>query len=193
MTRSWSGPGRIRTYDQGIHSAPAFPPGVDYLFTRAPGEPSRKISRGPGRCVWVRDAPSLLSRALQPSGSLCTFRRCTGGSAQGCHGATAEGFPEFIPSTSRVSARRHLIDESPALTAVLQAQPAAIVAAAPSSETKQCAARVAVRAAAVRERLIDRALKPGDLADAAVSASAGVHGAVVGCVCVAVTRCAGRA
>ena len=31
----WSGPGRIRTYDQGIHSAPAFPPGVDYLFTRA--------------------------------------------------------------------------------------------------------------------------------------------------------------
>jgi len=29
-----SGPGRIRTYDQGIHSAPMFPPGVDYLFTR---------------------------------------------------------------------------------------------------------------------------------------------------------------
>jgi hypothetical protein len=28
------GPGRIRTYDQGIHSAPTFPPGVDYLFTR---------------------------------------------------------------------------------------------------------------------------------------------------------------
>jgi len=40
-----------------------------------------------------------------------------------------EGFPEFIPSTSRVSARRHLIDESPALTAVLQAQRPAIVAA----------------------------------------------------------------
>jgi len=32
------GPGRIRTYDQGIHSAPAFPPGVDYLFTRERGE-----------------------------------------------------------------------------------------------------------------------------------------------------------
>ncbi len=31
----WSGPGRIRTYDQGIHFAPEFPPGVDYLFTRA--------------------------------------------------------------------------------------------------------------------------------------------------------------
>src|SRR5215467_1370546 len=152
MTRSWSGPGRIRTYDQGIHSAPAFPPGVDYLFTRAPDEPPREISRGPAGCVWVRDARSLLSRALQPSGSLCTFRRCTGGSAQGCHGATAEGFPEFIPSTSRVSARRHLIDESPALTAVLQAQRAAIVAVVSSSEAKQRAARVAVRAAAVRER-----------------------------------------
>ena len=30
-----SGPGRIRTYDQGIHLSPTFPPGVDYLFTRA--------------------------------------------------------------------------------------------------------------------------------------------------------------
>jgi hypothetical protein len=41
-----------------------------------------------------------------------------------------EGFPEFIPSTARVTARRHLyIDESPALTAVLQAQPGAIVPA----------------------------------------------------------------
>jgi hypothetical protein len=44
-------------------------------------------------CVWVRDAPSLLSRALEPSGSLCTFRRCTGGSAQGCHGITSRRFP----------------------------------------------------------------------------------------------------
>ena len=50
---SWFGPGRIRTYDQGIHLAPTFPPGVDYLFTRAQS-----------LCVWVRDAPSLLSRAL---------------------------------------------------------------------------------------------------------------------------------
>src|SRR6516225_1309864 len=82
----------------------------------------REISRGPARCVWVRDAPSLLSRALEPSGSLCTFRRCTGGSAQGCHDREAEGFPEFIPSTSYVSVRRHRVDESPALTAVLQAQ-----------------------------------------------------------------------
>jgi hypothetical protein len=30
------GPGRIRTCNQGIHSAPMFPKGVDYLFTRVP-------------------------------------------------------------------------------------------------------------------------------------------------------------
>jgi hypothetical protein len=35
------GPGRIRTYDQGIHFAPTFPPGVDYLFTRADGSSVR--------------------------------------------------------------------------------------------------------------------------------------------------------
>ena len=49
------GPGRIRTYDQGIHSAPAFPPGVDYLFTRAPGA-----------CVWVRDAPACYQGHSSP-------------------------------------------------------------------------------------------------------------------------------
>ena len=114
MKRS-DGPGRIRTFDQGIHSAPTFPPGVDYLITRAIAG-SREGAGG----------SSLLSRALQPSGSLCTFRRCTAGSAQGCQGLPLkhrpEGFPEFFPFTSRVSARRHHFDESPALTAVLQAQ-----------------------------------------------------------------------
>src|SRR5437762_11671356 len=45
-------------------------------------------------------------------------------------GDDPEGFPEFIPSTSRVSARRHLVVESPALTAVLPAQPRRLVAAA---------------------------------------------------------------
>ena len=138
LTRSWYGPGRIRTYDQGIHSAPAFPPGVDYLFTRAPHDAPREISpaaaaertsncqtRNFAGARQVRvgaGRSSLLSRALEPSGSLCTFRRCTGGSAQGCHDREAEGFPEFIPSTSYVSVRRHRVDESPALTAVLQAQ-----------------------------------------------------------------------
>ena len=51
--RSISGPGRIRTYDQGIHVAPEFPPGVDYLFT---------LGRTAGR---VRDARRLSSRALE--------------------------------------------------------------------------------------------------------------------------------
>jgi hypothetical protein len=105
------GPGRIRTFDQGIHSAPMFPSGVDYLITRMIVR-SREGAGG----------SSLLSRALKPSGSLCTFRRCTAGSAQGCHERSLEGFPEFFPFTSRVSTRRHRFDESPALTAVLQAQ-----------------------------------------------------------------------
>ena len=52
-------------------------------------------------------------------------------------GSHPEGFPEFFPSTSRVSARRHLVDESPALTAVLQAQPRRIVAARGCSVGKQ--------------------------------------------------------
>ena len=67
------GPAGIRTQDQGIHVTPEFPPGVDYLFT---------LGLVAGR---VRDARRLSSRALQPSGSLCTFRRCTAGLAQGCH------------------------------------------------------------------------------------------------------------
>ena len=29
----YGGPARTRTEDQGIHSAPPFPEGVDYLFT----------------------------------------------------------------------------------------------------------------------------------------------------------------
>src|SRR2546429_5110361 len=56
-------------------------------------------------------------------------------------GDDPEGFPEFIPSTSRVSARRHLVDESPALTAVPQAQPRRIVAAARGAAAAASAAR----------------------------------------------------
>ena len=53
---------------------------------------------------WGAGRSSLSSRALQPSGSLCTFRSCSPGLAQGCHARhrTGEGFPEFIPSTARV-------------------------------------------------------------------------------------------
>ena len=73
LVHECGGPAGIRTQDQGIHVTPGFPPGVDYLFT-----PGREAGR-------VRDALRLSSRALQPSGSLCTFRRCTAGLAQGCH------------------------------------------------------------------------------------------------------------
>ena len=104
----------------------------------------------------------------------------------------AEGFPEFIPSTSRVSARRHLIDESPALTAVLQAQRPAIVAAPLASGAEQSATAVAAGTATMRERLVDRALEPGDLVDAVVTGSSGVHGAVMRAPRVAFVRCACR-
>src|SRR6516162_1103064 len=152
----------------------------------------RKISWGPGRCVWVREAPSLLSRALEPSGSLCTFRRCTDGSAQGCHGPRGSKVslnssrpPHAFPREGTSH------DESPALTAVLQAQRPAIVAAPSGSETKQRAAPVALRAAASRKRLIDRALEPGDLTHAVMDVGV-VHGTVVRCARGALMRCVHR-
>ena len=68
----------------------------------------------------------LSSRALKPSGSLCTVRRCTAGLAQDCHQPhqALEGFPEFVPSTRNLSRPGHLSeeDESPALTTELQAR-----------------------------------------------------------------------
>ena len=80
--------------------------------------------------VWVRDAPSLSSRALEPQVVSAPSAGVPAARLRIAMGDDPEGFPEFIPSTSRVSARRHLVDESPALTAVLQAQPRRIVAAA---------------------------------------------------------------
>jgi len=76
--------------------------------------------------VWVRDALACHQGHSKPSGSLCTFRRCTAGLAQDCHQPpnALEGFPEFIPSTRTLSGSRHLSqqDESPALTTELQAR-----------------------------------------------------------------------
>ena len=117
-TRENGGPGRIRTCNQGIHLPRRFRRESDYLFTRRL-RCERELMEGAGRSC-------LSSRALKPSGSLCTFRRCTAGLAQGCHAAparvAAEGFPEFIPSTSWLSrTKAPFIDESPALTVVLQA------------------------------------------------------------------------
>jgi hypothetical protein len=66
------GPTRTRTWNQGIRVIRGFLPGADYLFARN------------FRCVGAGRS-SLSSRALEPSGSLCTFRRCTDGLAQDCH------------------------------------------------------------------------------------------------------------
>ena len=73
-------------------------------------------------CLWVRDAPACHQGHSSPQ---VVSAPSAGVPAARLRVAMAwtEGFPEFIPSTSRVSARRHLVDESPALTAVLQAQP----------------------------------------------------------------------
>src|SRR5579871_6339869 len=93
--RSWFGPGRIRTYDQGIHFAPEFPPGVDYLFTRAHG-----CACGCGMLVACHQGHSSPQVVSAPSAGVPAARlRIAMRSAR-------EGFPEFIPSTSCVSARR---------------------------------------------------------------------------------------
>src|SRR5580658_1682348 len=73
---------------------------------------------------------------------------------------SSEGFPEFIPSTSRVATRRHHFDESPALTAVLQAQTGWDC----SSEAQQRAARTL--------RLRARRLRAGDRLGTLVVAAA---------------------
>ena len=65
----------------------------------------------------------LLLRALQPPGSLCTFHQCTGGSAQDCHEACASKVS--LNSSRPLRTFPHegtFIDESPALTTVLQAR-----------------------------------------------------------------------
>ena len=83
-----------------------------------------------GPCVWVRDAQACYQGRSSPQVVSAPSAGVPAARLRVAMGSHPEGFPEFIPSTSRVSARRHLVDESPALTAVLQAQPRRIVAAA---------------------------------------------------------------
>jgi len=128
------GPGRIRTYDQGIHVAPMFPSGVDYLFTPGPST---------GR---VRDARRLSSRALQPSGSLCTFRRCTAGLAQGCHQSRWKDSLNSSRSLHGFRREGTFFDESPALTAVLQAQRRGFYRSNPGRCHRDCRGRDRVQA-----------------------------------------------
>ena len=78
-------------------------------------------------CLWVRDAQACYQERCSPQVVSAPSAGVPAARLRVAM-AWAEGFPEFIPSTSRVSARRHLVDESPALTAVLQAQRNSIVA-----------------------------------------------------------------
>lgn len=69
----------------------AFPPGADYLITRS-------------LRWWGAGRSSLSSRALQPPGSLCTFRRCTAGLAQDCHRPANAAAAAVSLNSSRFSA-----------------------------------------------------------------------------------------
>ena len=93
------GPAGIRTQNQGIHSAPMFPKGVDYLTI---------LSFRAGR---MRDALACyqehLRFASQLPGSLCTFCRFTDSLAQDCRRPDRYDFPEFIPFISRLTTRTH--------------------------------------------------------------------------------------
>jgi len=74
------GPGRFEPTTKGFTWPRRFR--RDGLFSHLVHEP----------CVWVRDAPSLLSRALEPSGSSLHLRRCT---------ALGSGLPwDHIPKVS---------------------------------------------------------------------------------------------
>jgi hypothetical protein len=87
------------TLDCGLVGPPGFEPGTKGFAYSACFQPARTIS-SPTKKTEGAGRSSLLSRALKPSGSLCTFRRCTAGLAQGCHRPNREGFPEFIPFPS---------------------------------------------------------------------------------------------
>ena len=111
-----------------------FPSGVDYLFTPGPST---------GR---VRDARCLSSRALQPSGSLCTFRRCTAGLAQGCHQSRWKDSLNSSRSLHGFRREGTFFDESPALTAVLQAQPRGLYSSNQCRCHRNCRGRDRVQA-----------------------------------------------
>ena len=87
MCKDVGGPTRTRTWNQRIHVLQRFPLGVDYLITR-------------NLRWWGAGCSCLSLRALQPPGSLCTFRWCTTGSAQDCRRPDRCGFPEFFPFSS---------------------------------------------------------------------------------------------
>jgi len=93
-----------RTRDGSVEvlvGPPGFEPGTKGFAYSICLQTARTIS-SPAN-LWslrVRDAQACYQGHWKPSGSLCTFRRCTAGLAQGCHRPNREGFPEFIPFPS---------------------------------------------------------------------------------------------
>src|SRR5690606_38217144 len=77
------GPGRTRTYDQGIHSLRRFRREWT-ISSPANATSSRSVGCGMLEPVIKSAFERAVAAPLELSGSLCTFRRCTAGSAQGC-------------------------------------------------------------------------------------------------------------
>lgn len=63
----------------------------------------------------MRDALACHQGHSKPSGSLCTFRRCTAGLAQDCRRPGRYGFPEFIPFSPGPSGAGDTFSMSPLL------------------------------------------------------------------------------
>lgn len=101
------GPTRIRTWNQGIHVARRFRSGVDYLFTlsHVAGRVREALACDQGRC-----SPQVVSA---PSGGVPPARLRI---AAGRTAAVSLNSSRCHPAISR---RRHLFDESPALTVEL--------------------------------------------------------------------------
>src|SRR5688572_23744167 len=115
------GPAGFEPATKGFTVTPMFPKGVDYLFTRA----REKILALGG----VRDALACYQGRSEiapevgppvrapPSGSLCTFQRCTAGLAQDCHAFPVQVRRKVSLNSSRplrgFRARRHLLSMSP--------------------------------------------------------------------------------
>jgi len=123
-TQQYCGSGAtLRTGSEGyVVGPPGFEPGTKGFACSTCFQMARTIS-SPATCVArVRDALACYQGRLKPSGSLCTFRRCTAGLAQDCRRPNRCGFPEFIPFPSVTYAAAAPFDESSALTVELWAR-----------------------------------------------------------------------
>ncbi len=107
--------------DRYVVGPPGLEPGTKGFAYSGDFPPGRTISSPAAWAVGVRDARACHQGHCSPQ----VVSAPSGGVPPAWLRVTmvcTEGFPEFIPSTARVTARRHRFDESPALTAVLQAR-----------------------------------------------------------------------